>query len=556
MTYFFQRFKNGKCIRPDLPKITTDESVRYFTERKDGLKVLLINPPIREWSYPNIVPIGLAYIASVIKMDGHRLRVLDLNVTREKPIEDSRDYEELTSMLLAATIVEFKPDVIGIGGIVTQYARIKKTIQQCKKLTPNARIIIGGGMSSCMPEFMVERLNADIAVCEEGEVTISEVLYRIESDIPLDNCKGTVVRNDTSVQHNGLRTSLVTGEEGLDHLPWPLRSYFHFDTYKKNPVGHINFKQKWLNGKPDKNTPFSMSMIASRGCPYSCDYCYAQYLGLKYRQRSPKDVADEMQYVKDNHGIEYIHFVDDLFMTSYKWQIDFCEELEERKKSGFEIEWGATCRTNVIADDVVRAKKQNRKNILEQSFEVGMRNASYGIESASPAILKLIDKSGQTPEKIIIAVNETKRLFGYVDPSFMVGSPGETKETIKETVDFCKENNIDVEVVFFTTAYPATPFWQLALDKGLIGKAVKGFNCEADDDIIEKYLLMLGEQGDVVRTNFSDELTSNELESLANWAIEELSAGNTLKHTYIHPHTGETQIKTKKKARGASFANI
>ena len=139
----------------------------------------------------------------------------------------------------------------------------------------------------------------------------------------------------------------------------------------------------------------------------------------------------------------------------------------------------------------------------------------------------------------------------------MIGSPGETRETIKETVDFCKTNKIDVEVIFFATAYPATPFWQLALDKGLIGKAVTGNKSKADDDIIEKYFMMLGEQGDIVRTNFSDELSDTELEDLTNLAISELSAGNTIKHTYIHPHTGEAQIKTQKKnARGASFANI
>ena len=442
MKYFFEHFENGICI--DKPqRITTDESILAFNTRATGLRFLLINPPIREWSYPNIEPIGLAYIASIAIMDGHKVSILDLNALRKKPIDDMIQYEVEMYKLIEQSVTEFEPDVIGIGGIITQYAKIKKILHMCKTIKPKCITILGGGILSCMPEYMLKHLDADVGVREEGEITISEVLARIENNLTFNGCKGAITKDkDKNIIDNGLRTSLVNGENGLDNLPWPARSLFHYDNiYKKNPVGHINFKQKWLSGKPDENTPYSMSMIASRGCPYSCDYCYAQYLGTKYRLRTPANVVDEMQYAKNNYNVQYIHFLDDLFMTSYKWTIDFCNELQHRKETdGFEIEWGGTCRTNIIADDVVRAKKEGRKNILEMGYDVGMRNASYGIETASTTILENIDKSGQTPEKIKIAVDETRRVLGYIDPSFMMGSPGETKETIKETVSFCKEN--------------------------------------------------------------------------------------------------------------------
>ena len=110
-----------------------------------------------------------------------------------------------------------------------------------------------------------------------------------------------------------------------------------------------------------------------------------------------------------------------------------------------------------------------------------MRQAGYGIESASPAVLKAIDKSGQTVEKMELAITETQRVLGYADCSFMIGSPGETSETVKETVEFCRKVGLRPEVFFFTTAYPATSFWQLALDKGLIRKAVTGIKGPADE---------------------------------------------------------------------------
>src|SRR3990167_1084342 len=94
--YFFQRFENGRCLYPELPRITTEESIKLFPERAEGLRVLLINPPIREWSYPNIHPLGLALISSVIVMDGHKLEILDLNGERQKPIleDEQEEYEK------------------------------------------------------------------------------------------------------------------------------------------------------------------------------------------------------------------------------------------------------------------------------------------------------------------------------------------------------------------------------------------------------------------------------------------------------------------------------
>ena len=133
----------------------------------------------------------------------------------------------------------------------------------------------------------------------------------------------------------------------------------------------------------------------------------------------------------------------------------------------------------------------------------------------------------------------------------MIASPGENEKTVKETVDFCKKVGLAPEVFFFTTAYPATPFWDLALEKGLIGKSVTGKKCDADDNILEEYFIKLGEQGDEVRTNFSD-LPDEKIIDLSWWAVNELGAQNTLRH----PHTGDVQVLEKPKVRGATVADL
>jgi len=416
-------------------------------------------------------------------------------------------------------------------------------------------------MSLITSQILIRHASVDAVVQEEGEVTFSELLHRLEQGAPLEGVKGVAYRRavrpgEWEFRDNGLRPSVKNRALGIDALPWPLRSPWPLDdVYRVNPVGHLNWKTKWIDGAPAEPGQYSESMIASRGCPYAavaCDYCYAAYLGKQYRLRSPTDVVEEMAFLQRRYGLTYIHFLDDLMMTDYRWALELCEELRRRKReTGFEITWGGTCRTNIIADDVERARKEGRPHMLEQAHEVGMRQAGYGVESASPTILKSIDKSGQTVEKMEIAIRETQRILGYADCSFMIGSPGESRQTVQETVEFCRKVGLKPEVFFFTTAYPATTFWQKALDEGLITKAVTGKRGPADEEMIEQYLLRLGEQGEEVRTNFSD-LPDEEVIDLSWWAITELGAQNTVRH----PHTGEAQVLQKPAVRGATRADL
>jgi radical SAM superfamily enzyme YgiQ (UPF0313 family) len=903
---FHERFTAaGAVLDARWPRITRDASEQQFEPRRDGLRVLFINAPIREWSYPNILPIGHAYVAAVAAMDGHAIDVLDLNAERRAPItEPFEQYARRVEARVEEKLGAARPDVIGLGGIITQYAWIRRIAAVCKRVHPDVPIVLGGGIASSMPEFMVKRLPVDVVVQEEGEVTISEVLHRLERRASLEGVKGTAYRHvvrpgEWTVRNNGLRASLPSREQGLDALPWPLRSRWpEEEVYRHNPVGHLNWQTKWIDGASVAPGQYSVSMIASRGCPYAsraCDYavaadtpilrddfswtaaaglkagdkiltvtehpagglrrwtaatvegrydrvaegfsiettggsvvgseehpwlarvrggqdngqirwvetrdlkvgwelsmvappeerpdldsvdyrrgyirglfegdgtfhkgihrasgrmwpharlaladtepldrfvayctdfgirtkrgpfldsgkrpmekvwlsgaesvnlldeilqepidtrqaaagylagmydaegtryvsprtattrfyqrpgpvldrildaiamlklpfvrekprrsdglvsvrlsspvgvvdtirffamvrpairrkcevnglalrsrwvtitgirsvgsvrmidlqttartfvagpvishnCYAAYLGKTYRLRSPREVVDEMEYLKERYGAVYIHFLDDLLMTDYRWALEFFGALRDRRRAtGFEVLWGGTCRTNIVADDVLRARREGRPHMLELGYEVGMRQAGYGVESASPTILKAIDKSGQTLEKMEIAISETQRVLGYADCSFMIGSPGETASTVRETVDFCRKVGLKPEVFFFTTAYPGTAFWDLALERGLIRKAVTGEKGPADEDMIEQYFLRLGEQGEEVRTNFSD-LPDDDIIDLSWWAVTELGGQNTTRH----PHTGEIQER-KRAVRGATRADV
>ena len=162
---FHERFdSNGAIISSHWPRITTEESELYFQSRHRGLQLLLINPPIREWSHPNIMPIGHGYVGAVAVMDGHKVDVLDLNAERGGPVTDAGSkFSVWVENEIINRLDKQKPDVIGIGGIITQYKLIKKIATICKRLCPDVPIVLGGGLASCFPEFMVARLPIDVA---------------------------------------------------------------------------------------------------------------------------------------------------------------------------------------------------------------------------------------------------------------------------------------------------------------------------------------------------------------------------------------------------------
>jgi radical SAM superfamily enzyme YgiQ (UPF0313 family) len=447
------------------------------------MKILLINPPIREWAQPNVLPLGLGYLAAITRKAGHEVEVMDINAFRQTVQEKIR-------------CAEF--DVIGIGAIVTVYKYVKWLTGVIKSAFPDKKIMIGGSVGTSIPHIIMEKTLADIVCIGEGEETIVDLLGALETGQELSSVDGIWFKDrEGNVQKTPPRLPM----KDLDAIPFPAWDLFPMDIYLKNPVGAPN-RNKWGDGRRNDGGGLSMNISATRGCPYQCIYCYHDFMGHGYRHRSPENVVEEIKSLRDRYGVSYVHFIDDEFCLNKKFVAEFCALMTKNFRRA--LTWGCTGRVNLMTETLISAMA-----------EAGCVLLCYGIESGSQRMLDVM-KKGVRVEEAKTAIRLTQKFMGWADCSFMIGLPGENYETIRETVDFCKDLQLAPEVVFFATPYPGTELYHLALAQGKI-----------EDE--EDYVLNLGEQGEQIRVNFS-ELSDAELYAVQEAMIRELGAWNKMKH--------------------------
>ena len=445
------------------------------------MKILLVNPPIREWAKPNCVPLGLGYIAAVLRQEHHEVEVMDVNAFRwtQDEVEDK--------------IRDAKFDAVGIGGIVTVYSYVKWIISVVKRYHPQTKVVVGGSVASSVPRTLLERTPTDIAVVGEGEETAKELFQALaDSEPDLSGISGIWFKDGNARIH---RTPARSPIKNLDTIPMPAWDLFPMDVYLKNPVGAPN-RNKWVNGNPSDDA-LSMNLSATRGCPYRCVYCYHDFMGQGYRTRSPQNVFSEMETLCHRYGVRYFHFVDDEFVMNEDFVYGFCKMVRE---ASLGITWGCSGRANLMTEDLVATMAGS-----------GCILIGYGIESGSQKMLDIMRKN-VTVEQAKEAVKLTKKYLGWADCSFMIGIPGETEQTIQETIDFCKELDLAPEVVFFATPYPGTELYEIAKVQGRIGDE-------------EAYILRLGEQGEQIVVNLTD-FTDEELLAIKERMVVELDAWN------------------------------
>ncbi len=378
------------------------------------MKITLVNPPYPQsvHSHPPFIPLGLAYLGAVAEKAGHQVTVIDCQA-------DKLTYETFQNR------IAYTPyDVIGVTATTLLYKSAMRLITIAKQTQPQAITVLGGSHGTFWDENALnEYPSLDIVVRREGEQTFIELLNRLQEQSSLSSVLGITYRVGEEIVRNQDRPFL----QDLDSLPFPAHHLLPLENLKHN--GKIIFP-----------------LVSSRGCVYWCDFCSTvRMFGRGYRWRSPKNVVDEMQFIHDKYGVDQVTFYDDAFSVNRDRVLKICEELHTRN---LHLKWDCGTRVDMVD-----------RELMETMRRAGCFAVWLGVESGSEAILGAMNKR--------IKLDQTRKAYKTAHEvglmtiaNVVLGFPGETEQTARETIRFVKELSPEDVGFYIATPYPGTPMYE------------------------------------------------------------------------------------------------
>jgi anaerobic magnesium-protoporphyrin IX monomethyl ester cyclase len=395
--------------------------VGVLVEKKSA-KIMLVNPPIPPKTYQHVqFPlIGLAYMAAILEKHGHEVTVIDCPALK------------LTHEDLKREIAKLQSDIVGVSSVTVTFPSALKAASAAKEACPSALTVLGGPHVTVLDEqTLSENKDVDCVARHECEYTILELANHVSGNPPknLDDIEGITFRKNGQI----VRTPDRAFIQDLDSLPRPAYKFFALEKYRY--LGKLVFP-----------------IMASRGCPGNCAFCPGhQMSGRVVRKRSPKYVVDEIEWLRDKLGADAFTFYDPTFTFDNKWVWEICEELQKRK---INLSWDCTTRVDYVSKPILAKMKQANCQIV-----------GFGIESNSQKILNIMRK-GTTTEQNERAVRWAKEVGLPFGLFIIIGYPGETAETFKETLDFIRKAHPDDVYVSFPAPYPKTLLYELVKKNG------------------------------------------------------------------------------------------
>jgi len=351
-------------------------------------------------------PIGLAYVAAILEKHGHKVIIVDANALK------------LTKDKVLGVISEFSPDIICFRADTYWFHRTREWAEYFKENT-HAKIIVGGINLSLYPKESLSYPCFDYGIAGEANEALPELISKLENGECLENIAGIVYRK------NGQVISVEPSDKIID-----------FDSYPF-PARHLLPNQAYHSFTSQlKNYTI---MVTSLGCPFKCSFC--AIARIKYRERSPGNVVDELEECYRKHGVREIDFFDANFFVNKPRVMKICQAILEK---GLKIEWSCRSRVDIVDDE-----------LLKTSALAGCRKIYYGIESASQKVLGDINKNINKGQ-IVQAVESTRKYGIGALGFFMVGNISDSKESILASIDFAKELKLDFIQVCRTIAKPNT----------------------------------------------------------------------------------------------------
>ena len=399
--------------------------------KRSGARVLLVSTNRERQPYP-VVPNGLACVASALDGAGHRVRFLDLCFESD-PVGAARRAAR-----------EFKPDIMGVSvrnidnsdAIALRHytPEARSVLHALRQAAPVAKVIAGGAAFGVAPEALFRDLAVDYAVAGDGERASVALVDALSSGNSMEAMPG-LVRD-----RNGTVVFTPPGEDAdLDSLPPPSLD-------------------RWIDLARYQRHGATIPIQTKRGCVYKCVYCtYRNVEGWGYRTRDPELVADEIEELKIKAGVHHFDFVDSTFNSPPGHAVQVCEAITRRK-------------LGVHLDTTNFTPATASAELLAAMKAAGFRSLGITAESASDPVLERLEK-GFDAAKVREVAERVERFGIKTLWIFLVGGPGETAETVEETLAFAAWRLRRGDAVYLTVGlriYPGTTLHRIAIAEGVV----------------------------------------------------------------------------------------
>jgi len=385
------------------------------------MKILLIFPSSETpFKLESEYPLGVLYLASILEKEGHQVLVRDYY---ESAFDETKDK-------MINLIKNYSPDIVGLSCVTMNRISCFKIAKIVKKINPHIKVIMGGVHTVTLYEQILKNFPVDAIVIGEGEETTPELINAFEKNKTLKRIKGIAFKEKGEVFFTGRRDF----KKDLNEIPFPKHELLEYKI-KKSKVA---------------------SIITSRGCPFNCIFCStSSYWGVRWRPRSAENVTEEIEYLTKRFPyLKKIIIQDDTFVVDNQRVIDICNRILER---GIKINWECSGRIDRITEEMLIKMK-----------EAGCKKIYYGVESGSKKMLETIEKK-ITREQIKKTIDITNKVGLAYGAYLMVGNPGETWETVKESNEFLQKlDNLKINSIGKLEIYPNTKIYEIAKKQGII----------------------------------------------------------------------------------------
>jgi anaerobic magnesium-protoporphyrin IX monomethyl ester cyclase len=367
-------------------------------------------------------PIYLSYTVAVLEEAGFEPSFIDAIM------------EELDTAAFVQRVRDIDPALLVMECSTPSIHHDLQSAAEVKKALPGIKIALIGSHSSFFhQEILQENPAVDAIVRGEFEITVRELARAIAEKRDWSTVEGLSFRDEDQVKVNADRPLV----QDLDSLPFPARHI----------VKSLGYRAAIYSGE------HCTGMVSSRGCPFQCTFCVwpNTLYGHRFRARSAENVVNEMEEVDKKYGIDEIYFDDDTFTIDRQRVMDICRLIRERD---LHLSWIVQARVDTVDREMLQAMK-----------ETGCHYILFGIESGSPEMLARMKKR-ITLDKAREAIALCNELGIKSQAFFLFGIPGETPESIQQSIEFAKE--LGASTVQFAVAIPqpGSPLYQECMENG------------------------------------------------------------------------------------------